>query len=46
MPTTKSIASVVAGPLENTTLTLERIPSGELAWLRPEPDGGDVCVSI
>ena len=32
----KSSAGQVAGPADPAGLTLERLPSGELAWLRPE----------
>jgi hypothetical protein len=38
---TKSTAGLLAGPTDSAGLTLERLPSGELAWLRPEPNGSD-----
>ena len=35
----KSTAGHLAGPTGPAGLTLERLPNGELAWLRPDPDG-------
>ena len=38
---TQSNAGHLARPTDPAGLILERIPSGELAWLRPEPNGSD-----
>ena len=38
---TDSSAGVLAGPTDPAGLTLERLPSGELAWLRPDSNGSD-----
>ena len=36
---TQSTAGQSAGPTDPAGLVLERLPSGEYAWLRPELDG-------
>jgi hypothetical protein len=38
----QSTAVILAGPVADPpNLTLERLPNGELAWLRPDHQGSD-----